>query len=728
MKGYQGLEALAALCGDQSKVAAATAVSSDAVGVNTKAPTSGATVTPTPTITSSIIASTPVAASIAATNAVTTISGPPAPNVITPVPVSDTSMIPATPPPMNMNMNLNMNLNNMMGQLTPQQIITAAATGVIDPTMAQSLLLGLQSNQQQQQQQHPVQAQAQAHPHQIQRAVTATTAPQAVPTGVPQDLSSATAATTNSSNNNVLMTNTMQQLAIQQYIQAQAQAAAKVQQQHQQQQQQHAQAAQAAAHAQAAAAAASAAVLSSHPQAALFAAMASFAQAGDINKYNNNKATATATGVQQQQHLLPSNGGTTTTPITTTATCSVPSTTATNGAGISDSTHRSSSPSQSKQQQQQQIKTRMVQPLNENQYQFQVPIASTSGFPSIMTKPTPSAAGSAHTHTQPIQQFSLPLTNPVTSNTGVVAAVAVANKNSSAPKLKGEKKQQKRAANRRSAQLSRKRKKLFIEEIKEENDDLRRKEQILKAIPDLVVVFDSSGKLSFVSESVGRFLDVCPDQLEGSSFWEMICEDSVRLLKAAFMDSLAAREQDSDTALLGAGVWELRLKDKDSNFKLVTLNGVVHFKGEAPEVVCCIRPLCEKSSSHSLKRRVRVPKQQQTIPVAVDGNGNNVDSVNGNKHHVAFLDGDASRISDGSNSTQQSVLSRHNDLSSQVQGEAASEAKTLHQKYRRMMHQNEADADNNNNSNNGGECDGTNNSVRISDGDSSDGLESDQSN
>merc|ERR1712161_86833 len=428
-----------------------------------------------------------------------------------------------------------------------------------------------------------------------------------------------------------------------------------------------------------------------------------------------------ATGVQQQQHL-PSNGGTATTPTTKTATCSVPSITATNGAGISDFINRPSSPSQSKQQQ---IKTRMVQPLNENQYQFQVPIASTSGFPSIMTKPTPSTAGSAHTHTQPIQQFSLPLTNPVTSNTGVVAAVAVVNKNSSAPKLKGEKKQQKRAANRRSAQFSRKRKKLFIEEIKEENDDLRRKEQILRAIPDLVVVFDSSGKLSFVSESVGRFLDVCPDQLEGSSFWEMICEDSVRLLKAAFMDSLAAREQDSDTALLGAGVWELRLKDKDSNFKLVTLNGVVHFKGEAPEVVCCIRPLCEKSSPHSLKRRVRVPKQEQTIPVAVDGNSNNVDIVNGNKHHVAFLDGDASRISDGSNSTQQSVLSRHNDLSSQVQGEPASEAKKLHQKYRRMMHQNETEADN---SNNGGECDGTNNSVRISDGDSSDGLESDQSN
>jgi PAS domain-containing protein len=153
-----------------------------------------------------------------------------------------------------------------------------------------------------------------------------------------------------------------------------------------------------------------------------------------------------------------------------------------------------------------------------------------------------------------------------------------------------DKKQIKRAANRRSAQLSRKRKKQFIEELKEENDDLRRKEQILRAIPDLIVVFDSSGKLGFVSESVGRFIDMSPEELEGTSFWDRLCEDSVRLLKAAFMDSLAARKPDSETAQLGSGVWELRLVDKDSNYMIVTLNGVVHFKGDVPECVCCIRP------------------------------------------------------------------------------------------------------------------------------------------
>lgn len=153
-----------------------------------------------------------------------------------------------------------------------------------------------------------------------------------------------------------------------------------------------------------------------------------------------------------------------------------------------------------------------------------------------------------------------------------------------------DKKQHKRAANRKSAQLSRKRKKAYIEELKDENDDLRRKEQILRSIPDLVVVFDSSGKLGFVSESFARFLDMSSEDLEGTSFWERICHDSVRLLKAAFMDALAAREPHSATAALGSGVWELRLLDKNSMYIVVALNGVVHFTGESPECVCCIRP------------------------------------------------------------------------------------------------------------------------------------------
>jgi PAS domain S-box-containing protein len=154
----------------------------------------------------------------------------------------------------------------------------------------------------------------------------------------------------------------------------------------------------------------------------------------------------------------------------------------------------------------------------------------------------------------------------------------------------GGKKQLKRAANRKSAQLSRKRKKQLMEFLKDENDDLRRKEQILKSIPDLVVVFDSTGKLWFVSESVSTFVHYAAHELEGTSIWDLLCGDSVRLLKAAFMDSLAARRDGSETAPLGNGFWELRLVDRDGNHKIVTLNGVVHFAGERPECVCSIRP------------------------------------------------------------------------------------------------------------------------------------------
>ncbi len=302
----------------------------------------------------------------------------------------------------------------------------------------------------------------------------------------------------------------------------------------------------------------------------------------------------------------------------------------------------------------------------------------------------------------------------------------------------GSKKQQKRAANRRSAQLSRKRKKQFIEELKEENDDLRRKEQILRAIPDLVVVFDSSGRLGFVSESVGRFLDVSPDKLEGTSFWDLICEESVRMLKAAFMDSLAAREDDSDTATLGSGVWELRLKDKNNKYMIVTLNGVVHFKGDAPECVCCIRPLgeeqqCKKQQEEQQQKQSTIPSKHQLKKDELDDDNNAEKADKASKsvnRAVSCSDGDASRSSDGSNRTQQSVLkSRHlsASMSTTAQDEVAMDAKKRSKKFRRVAASSgEGDSSSNDsNDNNNVEADGTNNSVRISDGDSNDGIESD---
>lgn len=242
------------------------------------------------------------------------------------------------------------------------------------------------------------------------------------------------------------------------------------------------------------------------------------------------------------------------------------------------------------------------------------PPASSSSLPSTL-----STAGISHANSSPRHTAIAPLPTGVSDMTSTMHEADMMNVN------QGDKKLQKRAANRRSAQLSRKRKKQYIEELKDENDELRRKEQILRSIPDLIVVFDSAGKLCFVSQSVSRFLEMTSKELEGTSFWDRLCEDSVRLLKAAFMDSLAVRTDDSDTAPLGSGIWELRLRDKDGSHKIVALNGVVHFSGDRPECVCSIRPRDELATLQPPEKRQKSAEEARSSDAAAvsvsTGNG-----------------------------------------------------------------------------------------------------------
>jgi PAS domain S-box-containing protein len=167
-----------------------------------------------------------------------------------------------------------------------------------------------------------------------------------------------------------------------------------------------------------------------------------------------------------------------------------------------------------------------------------------------------------------------------------------------------DKKQAKRAANRMSAHLSRKRKKLLIEDLKDENVELRRKEQILRSIPDLIVVFDSSGCITFISHSVTRFMNYTAEELEDTSFWDRLTEESVRLIKSAFMDALAVKrhcDEDSTPLANGESMTVTLIPKKENDIEgnagedteqglLVSLKGVVHFGEEYPECVCSIRP------------------------------------------------------------------------------------------------------------------------------------------
>jgi len=253
------------------------------------------------------------------------------------------------------------------------------------------------------------------------------------------------------------------------------------------------------------------------------------------------------------------------------------------------------------------VKQIVPAPIAATQVSSSVP---TTSSPGAMPPPAQNAANVAQSQAYILpgqRSISHPVTNVVPNVKHPQPDIASPAEETE-PQDPDEKKKQKRAANRRSAQLSRKRKKQFIEELKEENDELRRKELILKSIPDLIVVFDSSGKIWFVSDSVNGFLDMTSEELEGTSFWDRLCPESVRLLKAAFMDALAARKSNMATTPLGSGVWELRLVDTEGKQSVITLNGVVHFSSErdSPECVCSIRPR-DASSSVGAKRQRGIP-------------------------------------------------------------------------------------------------------------------------
>ncbi|EED88872.1 predicted protein [Thalassiosira pseudonana CCMP1335] len=214
-----------------------------------------------------------------------------------------------------------------------------------------------------------------------------------------------------------------------------------------------------------------------------------------------------------------------------------------------------------------------------------------------------------------------------------------------------DKKQVKRAANRLSASLSRKRKKMFLDDLTHENTELRRKEQILRAIPDLIVAFDASGTISFVSESVSRFLNYNTNELEDTSFWDCLTEDSVKMIKSAFMDALAVKRSPSEDSLVLANGDSLLVKlvDKHSqDGKLVSLKGVVHFTEDSPECVCSIRPeevMKTSSSGSSCCNRGKSSSKKATFMSRVEASESKrvaSSSGNGPSHQVSDVDSERS--------------------------------------------------------------------------------------
>lgn len=100
---------------------------------------------------------------------------------------------------------------------------------------------------------------------------------------------------------------------------------------------------------------------------------------------------------------------------------------------------------------------------------------------------------------------------------------------------KEERRKAKRLANRKSASTSRARKKVMVQQMTELNTRLKRQALILALLPDLVIVIDVDGVITFCSDQVERVLKYKPQALLGSKLTDLIVPSSrgklVKLVK-----------------------------------------------------------------------------------------------------------------------------------------------------------------------------------------------------
>lgn len=119
-------------------------------------------------------------------------------------------------------------------------------------------------------------------------------------------------------------------------------------------------------------------------------------------------------------------------------------------------------------------------------------------------------------------------------------------------KRREEKKHAKRLANRKSASTSRARKKALVQEMTELNARLKRQALILSLLPDLVVVVNLDGVVTFCNEQVERVLSHKGADLVGTKLVNILVPSSRRRLEN-LMKTLSKsnqRETVSETALI----------------------------------------------------------------------------------------------------------------------------------------------------------------------------------
>ena len=136
-----------------------------------------------------------------------------------------------------------------------------------------------------------------------------------------------------------------------------------------------------------------------------------------------------------------------------------------------------------------------------------------------------------------------------------------------------------------------------IKAMLQETIELRRKADIIRSLPDLIVAFDISGHIFFASQSVLEFIGlVKADEIEGKSFWDLFDARSKVLIQKSFDEALAAelKEEDDDSTPLDGGMplnVRMVLQDEQGRIEAhqVSLKGTACVNNNVPECVCSLR-------------------------------------------------------------------------------------------------------------------------------------------
>ena len=128
---------------------------------------------------------------------------------------------------------------------------------------------------------------------------------------------------------------------------------------------------------------------------------------------------------------------------------------------------------------------------------------------------------------------------------------------------KEEKRQAKRIANRKSACTSRARKKAKIDQLMNENAQLRRLELILSYLPDPIIVVSPTGVVTFCNAQVERVFKHKVNELLGANIEDVLIPKSRVVIKKLIRDMLVAEQELSENVSGDAAIAKKKMKSKN---------------------------------------------------------------------------------------------------------------------------------------------------------------------